>query len=120
MAAVRPASRGLAAAANIAKGRVVQRMPGWAWSTREFRSTQSKRFAALHLGQIALVARQMNGARWKVGERVRLRRAAALYVTLGAGSFVVVELGEKVVIGRRREKRWELLKRDLVRMGRGL
>jgi len=64
----------------------------------------------------------MNGARWKIGDRVRLRRGAALYVALGSGSFVVVELGGGFVIGQRGKgkTRWQLLKRDLVRMGKGL
>jgi len=64
----------------------------------------------------------MNGPRWKVGDRVRLRRGAALYAALGAGSFVIVELGGGFVIGQRGkgESRWQLLKRDLVRMGKAL
>lgn len=64
----------------------------------------------------------MNGQRWKVGDRVRLRRGAALYATLGSGSFVIVELGGGFVIGQRGKgkTRWQLLKRDLVRMGRAV
>lgn len=60
----------------------------------------------------------MNGRIWKVGERVRLRRGARLYATLGAGAFVVVELGVTVVVGARMTTRWILPKADLVRMGK--
>lgn len=62
----------------------------------------------------------MRGPRWKIGERVRLRREAALYPELGDGSFVVVELGDKHVRGSRRDRTWLLKKSDLIRMGRGL
>lgn len=63
----------------------------------------------------------MNGARWKVGDRVRLRRGAALYAKLGAGSFVIVEVPRGPwALGARGDRVWSLRKTDLIRMGRGL
>jgi len=61
----------------------------------------------------------MNGPRWKVGERVRLRRGAALYAELGAGSFVVVEVPRgRWLLGTRGMRMWSLKKSDLIRMGK--
>lgn len=63
----------------------------------------------------------MSGRPWKVGDRVRLRRGAVGYRELGAGSFVIVELGETFVVGLRGKKLRRMLpKKDLVHMGRGL
>lgn len=63
----------------------------------------------------------MNGARWKVGDRVRLRRGAALYAKLGAGSFVIVGVPPgRWVLGARGDRVWSLGKSDLIRMGKAL
>jgi len=62
----------------------------------------------------------VSGQRWKVGDRVRLRRGAALYAALGAGSFVVVGLEGTMAVVQRYERRWFVRKLDLVRMGKAL
>lgn len=63
----------------------------------------------------------VNGARWKVGDRVRLRRGAVRYTELGAGSFVIIELPHPSwVLAARGDRLWPLRKTDLIRMGRGL
>jgi hypothetical protein len=62
----------------------------------------------------------MNGRPWKIGDRVRLRSGAPQFPLLGAGTFLVVELGDKWVRVRRYERAWKIQKSDLIRMGKGM
>jgi hypothetical protein len=64
---------------------------------------------------------KVSGAHWKIGDRVRLRRGAALYPKLGAGSFVVIEVPHgRWLLGTRGARLWSLRKTDLIRMGKAI